>query len=135
MQLRPHQTRAFNSMQESDKGQIIVPTGGGKTYIMIADTLKRFKLPVAQTTVVVAPRILLANQLCAEFLEHNLDGHYNQGVDVAHVHSGETHHFSTTNQFELNTWVNNSKKHILIFTTYHSLQKVVKAVDVEVDTI
>ena len=135
MQLRPHQTRAFDSMQENDKGQIIVTTGGGKTYIMIADTLKRFKLPVAQTTVVVAPRILLANQLCAEFLEHNLDGHYNQGVDVAHVHSGETHHFSTTNQFELNTWVNNSKKHILIFTTYHSLQKVVNAVDVEVDTI
>ena len=57
MQLRPHQTRAFDSMQENDKGQIIVPTGGGKTYIMIADTLKRFKLPVAQTTDVVAPRI------------------------------------------------------------------------------
>ena len=129
MNLRPHQKRAFDSMQENDKGQIIVPTGGGKTYIMIADAIKRFKLPVAQTTVVVAPRILLANQLSAEFLEFITD------VDVAHVHSGETHHFSTTNQFELNTWVNNSTKNILIFTTYHSLQKVVNAVDVEVDTI
>ena len=129
MNLRPHQKRAFDAMQENDKGQVIVPTGGGKTYIMIADAIKRFKLPVAQTTVVVAPRILLANQLSAEFLEFITD------VDVAHVHSGETHHFSTTNQFELNTWVNNSTKNILIFTTYHSLQKVVNAVDVEVDTI
>ena len=40
-----------------------------------------------------------------------------------------------TNQFELNEWVNNSTKNILIFTTYHSLHKVCDAVDVEVDTI
>ena len=35
--LRPHQLRALNIMQREDKGQIIVPTGGGKTYIMIND--------------------------------------------------------------------------------------------------
>ena len=46
------------------------------------------------TTVVVAPRILLAEQLCSEFLEvidpNNTDPY------LMHVHSGETHHFSST---------------------------------------
>ena len=135
MKLRSHQQRAFDSMQEIPYGQIIVPTGGGKTYVMIADAIKQFQLPRSQTIVVVAPRILLANQLCAEFTEFITEQNSKFGLDIAHVHSGETHHFSTTNQFELNEWVNNSTKNILIFTTYHSLHKVCDAVDVEVDTI
>ena len=89
--LRPHQSQALNVMQENNMGQIIVPTGGGKTFIMIADCLRQLtKNSVSKTIVVVAPRILLANQLSTEFLEHISD------VDVCHVHSGETHHFSTT---------------------------------------
>ena len=135
MKLRPHQQRAFDSMQETPFGQIIIPTGGGKTYVMIADAIKQFQLPRSQTIVVVAPRILLANQLCAEFTEFITEQNSKFGLDIGHVHSGETHHFSTTNQFELNEWVNNSTKNILIFTTYHSLHKVCNAVDVEVDTI
>ena len=135
MKLRPHQQRAFDAMQETPFGQIIIPTGGGKTYVMIADAIKQFQLPRSQTIVVVAPRILLANQLCAEFTEFITEQNSKFGLDIAHVHSGETHHFSTTNQFELNEWVNNSTKNILIFTTYHSLHKVCNAVDVEVDTI
>ena len=51
-------------------GQIIVPTGGGKTYIMIADAYKHLRDSGPQTIIVVAPRILLANQLCEEFMEH-----------------------------------------------------------------
>ncbi len=68
MQLRPHQQRAFDAMQSNNAGQIIVPTGGGKTYIMIADAINQLKSG-AKTIVVVAPRILLANQLCEEFME------------------------------------------------------------------
>ena len=63
MQLRPHQQRAFAAMQENNAGQIIIPTGGGKTYIMIADAINQLKSG-PKTIVVVAPRILLANQLC-----------------------------------------------------------------------
>ena len=48
-----------------------------------------------KTIVVVAPRILLANQLSSEFLEFITD------VEVIHVHSGETHHKSTTKADEL----------------------------------
>ena len=134
--LRPHQLRAYDNMKQHDCGQIIVPTGGGKTYIMIEDCKRQFtKNIVSKTIVVVAPRILLANQLCSEFLEQNLDSNYNQGVDVAHVHSGETHHFSTTKTNELENWYHNSIKHQLIFTTYHSLHRLIDSLDIEIDTI
>jgi len=91
--LRPHQHRAIAAMQKHNKGQVIVPTGGGKTLKMIVDTLRQFQSETPQTVVVVAPRILLAEQLSAEFLEHVVD----PMVRILHVHSGETHHESTTN--------------------------------------
>ena len=37
MQLRPHQKQAIQAMIDNDKGQVIVPTGGGKTICMIQD--------------------------------------------------------------------------------------------------
>ena len=50
-----------------------------------------------------------------------------------HVHSGETHFYSTTKPEKIKTWVNNSTKHIIIFTTYHSLKRVVES-DITIDT-
>ena len=129
MQLRPHQNEALAKMRLQRKGQVIVPTGGGKTMCMIEDAKRRFaqdSLPKA--IVIVAPRILLANQLSSEFLEFITD------VDVIHVHSGETHHNSTTKADQLEYWVNNSTENILIFTTYHSLHRV-EETGIEVDTI
>ena len=128
MQLRPHQTKAVQAMFRHTKGQIIVPTGGGKTMCMINDAEQRFRSVDVRAIVVVAPRILLANQLSAEFLEHITD------VDVIHVHSGETHHNSTTKTDQLEYWYHNSTENILIFTTYHSLHKIQES-DIEVDTI
>ena len=40
MKLRSHQIQALWEMQQCDKGQIIVPTGGGKTMCMIEDAKK-----------------------------------------------------------------------------------------------
>ena len=129
MQLRPHQLEALDKMNTKRLGQIIVPTGGGKTMCMIEDAKKRFtQSSLPQTIVVVAPRILLASQLSAEFLEFITD------VDVIHVHSGETHHDSTTKADELEYMVNNSTENLLIFTTYHSLHRV-EETGIEVDTI
>ena len=72
---------------------MIVPTGGGKTLTMIMDTQRRHdNINNGTTTVVVAPRILLAEQLCSEFLEV-ID---TANTHILHVHSGETSHFSTT---------------------------------------
>ena len=131
MQLRPHQEQAIKAMLRNDKGQVIVPTGGGKTICMIQDAKREFESEAVSTIVVVAPRILLANQLSAEFLEHIV------GVDVMHVHSGETHHFSTTNVDkirEFNFLSANTNCNQLIFTTYHSLHKIVES-NIVVDTI
>ena len=44
MQLRSHQLDSLVAMQKCDKGQIIVPTGGGKTMCMIEDAQYRFCL-------------------------------------------------------------------------------------------
>ena len=38
--LRPHQLDAVNAMSNNTKGQVIVPTGGGKTMCMIEDVKK-----------------------------------------------------------------------------------------------
>ena len=90
MELRDHQKEIIQLMTTQQKGKILVPTGGGKTMCMIQDAKWRFSMPMPQTIVVVAPRILLANQLCSEFLEH-IDN-----VSVCHVHSGDTHPVSYT---------------------------------------
>jgi len=126
--LRPHQHRAVAAMQKHTKGQVIVPTGGGKTLKMIVDTLRQFQSQTPQTVVVVAPRILLAEQLSAEFLEHITT------AAVLHVHSGETHHFSTTKPAEIYNWSRRAYKHQLIFTTYNSLNRIQEA-GIDVDTI
>jgi len=126
--LRPHQQRAVAAMQKHTKGQVIVPTGGGKTLKMIVDCLRQFQSQTPQTVVVVAPRILLAEQLSSEFLEHITT------AAVLHVHSGETHHFSTTKPAEIYNWSRRAYKHQLIFTTYNSLQRLVDA-EIDVDTI
>ena len=91
IQLRDHQLAILNTLQENRKGQVIVPTGGGKTMCMISNCTDTFQDTTDALIVVVAPRILLAQQLCSEFMEHLTN------VSVLHVHSGETQYFSTTN--------------------------------------
>ena len=132
--LRPHQKRILNSMLAYDKGQVIVPTGGGKTICMIQDVVENCKyIDNGMTTVVVAPRILLAEQLCSEFLELIDTTH----THVMHVHSGETDHYSTTNADNIHVFTNTARaegENVIIFTSYHSLHRVVEA-DIEVDNI
>ncbi len=135
MQLRPHQEQAIQSMTDHDKGQVIVPTGGGKTICMIMDAVKQ--LEDYGTVVVVAPRILLAEQLSHEFMEI-IDKKYND-VDVMHVHSGKIKGmFSTTNPLEIQGFVEqnlvNFFSRTIIFTTYHSLHKIQES-GIDVDTI
>ena len=133
IQLREHQTETLNRLSEYNKGQVIVPTGGGKTMCMIKDAIREFDSGF-KTIVIVAPRILLAQQLCKDFLEQNLDGDYNVGVNVLHIHSGETHYYSTTKIDLIRQWVGDNVGNKIIFTTYHSLHKLMES-DVFVDTI
>lgn len=130
IKLRSHQATTLNRMSHHKKGQVIVPTGGGKTMCMIEDVKREIKqADYRRTFVVVAPRILLAQQLCEEFLEQIT------GVNVLHVHSGETHHTSTTKPEKIKTFcIYPLHFHTLIFTTYHSLHRIEEA-DIDVDTI
>ena len=127
MQLRPHQQIGLDALAKHNKGQVIVPTGGGKTLIAIMDAVRRFDSGF-KTIVVVAPRILLADQLSSEFLEHITNS------SVLHVHSGKTHHYSSTNSHEIRVWNNNTIGRRIIFTTYHSLHRIQES-DISVDTI
>ena len=128
IKLRPHQERIVKTMTHTTKGQVIVPTGGGKTMCMITDAHRQFQYG-NQTIVVVAPRILLAQQLSNDFLK------IIDNAMVLHVHSGETEHDSTTNSNTIAQWVvNNWNTNKIIFTTYHSLHRIQQS-SIPVNTI
>ena len=136
--LRPHQDRILDRMLAYNKGQMIVPTGGGKTLTMIVDTKRRHDvINNGTTTVVVAPRILLAEQLCSEFMEVIDPNNSDPYLHVMHVHSGETHFTSTTKAEKIHLYASCARtmgENVIIFTTYHSLHRVMEA-DIEVNTI
>ena len=128
IKLRPHQERIVKTMTQTTKGQVIVPTGGGKTMCMITDAQSEFQYG-NQTIVVVAPRILLAQQLSSDFLK------IIDNARVLHVHSGESEHDSTTNSKDIGEWVvNNWNSNKIIFTTYHSLHRIQQS-SIPVNTI
>ena len=143
MKLRPHQERIVESMTTNPKGQVIVPTGGGKTLCMIKDAQREFnscswdvflKKPQRKTIVVVSPRILLAQQHCEEF-EESMGLNPMLQRQVLHVHSGDTPHYSTTSSSAIKQWeADNYRYNKLIFTTYHSLHRIQEA-KINVDTI
>jgi len=132
--LLPYQQRALDAVQKAIRGSVYIPTGGGKTVVMMEDARQRvLKAQEPMTFVVVAPRILLANQLCSEFEEYLKD----QNVAYMHVHSGETHHQSSTRSSviaEYNDSAIGSGKHQFIFTTYNSIQRVNDA-DINIDVV
>ena len=131
IRLLPHQEKITDRMLSYSKGQVISPTGSGKTICMIYDVLRRFSITTPRNIVVVAPRILLAEQLCSEFLEHVKNAH------VLHVHSGETEHYSTTQSNRIHAFaniVNAAGEHCIFFTTYHSLHKIQES-KINIDTI
>ena len=143
IQLRPHQERIVTSMVTTSKGQVIVPTGGGKTLCMIKDAQRLFnscswdvflKKPDRKTIVVVSPRILLAQQHSDEF-EEWMGLHPMLQRQILHVHSGDTHHYSTTNPDAIKQWYGSQYRYNkLIFTTYHSLHRIQES-GINVDTV
>ena len=90
MQLRSHQPRTIAAMQSACKGIVVQPTGAGKTLEQIMHLQGRLSASErGLTAVIVAPRLLLCNQLSDEYLQI-ID---TNNVHILHVHSGETHHF------------------------------------------
>jgi len=132
--LLPYQQRALDAVQKAIRGSVYIPTGGGKTVVMMEDARQRvLNATEPMTFVVVAPRILLANQLCSEFEEYLKE----QNISFMHVHSGETHHQSSTRPAviaEYNDTAIGSGKHQFIFTTYNSIGRVNEA-DINIDVV
>ena len=127
-QLRPHQQDALDALLQHSKGICVFPTGGGKTNVGIFDAINQFLSTTSKTIVVVAPRILLAEQLSSEYLE------FITNASVMHVHTGETHHYSSTKPSDIAWFANTTPGHKLIFTTYNSLQQLQRA-EIKIDTI
>ena len=121
--LRPHQLACVKRLSRESKGIVVMPTGSGKTITMIQDCINRN----VDTVVVVAPTIVLCNQLSREFME------FIDNRRVCIVHSGDTQHFTTTNPQDIRKWYGIGGKKI-IFTTYHSLNRVQLA-GIRVDSI
>ncbi len=114
--LRPHQQQGVDVMSSARKGQLIMPTGSGKTMTMIEDAQRHFTGD--SVTVVVSPRILLTQQLCCEFMEHITS------ASVMHVHSAHNQYFTTTKPSDIYGWCKYTGGDKLIFTTYHSLHRI-----------
>ena len=136
--LRPHQERIIKRLSYYNKGQVIVPTGGGKTLTMIMDAKSSMdRCNSGVTIVVVAPRILLAAQLCSEFMEVIDPNNSDPYLHVMNVHSGETHYTSTTKAEKIHLYANCARtmgENVIIFTTYNSLHRIMEA-DIEVNNI
>lgn len=130
--LRPHQQDALAEMTRHSNGQLIMPTGAGKTYVMVADAMEQLKSG-PKTFVVVAPRILLATQLCEDFMQF-LPSTW---VHVCHAHSGKTDYFSSTKAEKIALFNNTARaasESCIIFTTYNSLKRIVES-GIKVDTV
>lgn len=127
--LRPHQATALSSMEENDLGKIILPTGAGKSIVFIKNTIEQFKSDIPQTVCIVAPRILLAVQLSADYEKH-IDN-----AKFIHIHSGSRlKYYRTTKTEDLEQWFGHHKDHHkLIFTSYNSLKKITGS-NIKVDT-
>ena len=70
MNLRLYQRRACDDAETQQRSDYCSPLGGAKTITMIQDAIDTYKaIDTGCTITVVAPRILLAEQLCSEFLE------------------------------------------------------------------
>lgn len=132
--LLPYQQRALDAVQNFHKGTVYIPTGGGKTAVMMEDARKRIlSSGEPMTFVVVAPRILLANQLCSEFEEYLKEF----SITYIHCHSGETHHQSSTQPHILAGFHIAAKEagnHQFIFTTYNSIRRVNES-EIDIDVV
>lgn len=123
-QLRPYQQNALNSLQEHNKGVVIMPTGAGKTTVFIEDIYQRMSINSSLVIVIVAPKILLCNQLEQEFRE-TLQKRI-QYFSLL-VHSGENGITNSQDISIISNLYKSIQKHQIIFTTYRSLMRVHEA--------
>lgn len=146
--LRPHQVDALNNVTAAIDngngfavGRVVMPTGAGKTFVEAAVLdFQRTKYPVNKIHMVLAPRILLTNQLIDQFRKYsgltyraiafhsgNHEPDYEAGIKW-----NET---ATTRPSEVRAALDNaiqSGQDLVVFSTYHSAFKLH---DIKFDTV
>lgn len=138
-QLRPHQQDAYTNVTDaivagngSASGRIVIPTGGGKTFIEAAIIdYQRSNNATTRIHLVLAPRILLANQLIDEYAKFSGADAY--GVVAFHSGNYEPDYEqikwkvpSTTQVAEIETAYKAALargQDLVVFSTYHSSVK------------
>jgi len=138
IQLRPHQQQAFdnvineiNNGEGSAIGRIVMPTGAGKTFVEAAlIDYQRTENSKTRIHLVLAPRILLANQLIGEFRKFS-----GLNYRVIAFHSGhyepedETIRWKEANTTRVSDVEDAYKaavqcdQDLVVFSTYHSCEK------------
>jgi len=140
MQLRPHQQVMLDALASNRKGYLTCGTGGGKTYTIITDC-RRFLTP-GNVIVIVAPQLLLSEQLFNEFDSHlsDIDFVYRQvsSDSKTWLRNRSKLKFCVKVQPESSTTSIDDIQHtysvaqkaqqpLILFTTYQSLERVVGA--------
>lgn len=152
---RPHQNKAIQGTVLNDRGQIIIPTGTGKTRIQvhlhIESMLEKLKKNETGVFVIGAHRLLLCKQLMDELQDLCLrigipinalyvgsarhdekdvyDQYFHQGIDKDTYESTYTTMTEDVKAFYEKT--KDAKRHLIIVSTYHSFDKlkVIKDID------
>jgi superfamily II DNA or RNA helicase len=140
IQLRTHQQDALDNIIDAirdgngtAKGRVVIPTGGGKTFIEAAALEYQMKNNhFTRVHLVLAPRILLVNQLIDEYRIFA-----NNGYNVAAFHSGSYEPDdeslmllgevpNTTRKSEILEALQNATmrgRDLVVFSTYHSAKR------------
>ena len=137
MQLRPHQQVMLDAMESNRKGYLTCGTGGGKTLTFITDS-RRFLIP-GNVIAVVAPQLLLSEQLFSEFDFHlsDIDFVYRQVSSESKTWQRDRANLKfrmkvqpdspTTEIDEIKRTYEVAQKAnqpLILFTTYQSLQRI-----------
>lgn len=144
----PHQQDAFDIITTEIKnnngsitGRIVIPTGGGKSFIeaAIIDWQREYNVNT-RIHLVLAPRILLANQLIKEF--RNFSGATSYRIIAFHSGHYEPedeainwNEFNTTQYNDVVEAYNGAIKNdqdLVVFSTYHSMNKLA---NIDFDTV
>ena len=143
--LKPHQQQACVAMQAANRGQFLYPTGSGKTWVQVYSMLKEIDTATPGVVLMAAHRLLLCEQLLTQLLElafHSKMNAFNvltvasgglDEEDIARIESNNGNLLqrclvkrSTTHQEIVNfaQWTAGMGRHLLIVSTYQSLDKV-----------
>jgi superfamily II DNA or RNA helicase len=146
--LYPHQLDGFGKITSeitagngSAIGRVVIPTGGGKTILEAAVIdWQRANNPHTRIHLVLAPRILLANQLIGEYRKFSgatayrviafHSGHYEPEDEKIVWKEANTTQYNDVVEAYKNAIKNNQD--LVVFSTYHSMSKLA---GIEFDTV